>query len=149
MVKFLLKVIILFAIGWFIYAKFWGNEKEKQVASNIGAGFSKMGEGFVQMLSGTKDAIIIEANKGTFQKALEKTTEGINKLNEMSKNGSLKTDFSNRIADLEAKKKDLQQKMEAAKRLNDAAQNEQLKKDFNTIAGEIEQVSKEMEKAKK
>ncbi len=149
MVKFLLKVIILFAIGWFIYANFWGNEKEKEVAKNIGSGFSKMGEGFVQMLSGTKDAIIIEANKGTFQKALEKTSEGINKLNEMSKNGSLKTDFSAKVAELEAKKKDLQQKMEAAQRLKNTAQDEQLKKDFNAIAGEIEQVSKEMEKAKK
>ncbi len=142
MVKFLIKIVILFTIGWLIYAKFFGTAEEKNIARNITGSF-------VNLVSGITDAIKNEAQKGTFDKALVKTSEALRHLAEQDTKGT----YKQRITELEAERKRIEQDMEAAKRLKSTAdtvaKNEQLKKDFNRLSDEINKLSGEIEKNNK
>lgn len=142
MIGKLLTVIILFTIGWIIYAKVFGTAEEKQMAN-------KITNSFTSLVSGITGAIKHEADKGTFTKAMEKTSEAISALRSDDKSG----DYSAKIAALEAERKQLEAQLEQGKKLKStidkANSDEKTKKQLNDLADKINAVSKEMEQSKK
>lgn len=141
MLGLIIKLIVVFTIGWLIYASFFGNAEEKKIAGNITSSFKGL-------VSGITSAIKNEADKGTFTTAFQKTSEAISSL----KNGDASGEFSAKIAELEAEKQRLETQVNNAKKLkstiDQATSDEKTKEDLKKLADKIEQVSKEMETAK-
>lgn len=141
MIGKLLTLVILFTIGWVIYAKFFGNEKEKQIANNITSSFSSL-------VSGITGAIRNEVDKGTFQKAFQKTSEAIDALRNDDKSGN----YAKQIAELEAERKRLESQLETGKQLKSTIDKQQSEEktraELKALADKIDSLSKEMQKQK-
>ena len=137
----IIKLIIVFTIGWLIYANFFGTPEEKQIAGNITSSFKGLA-------SGITSAIKNEVDKGTFTTAFNKTSEAIASLKE----GDAEGKFAAKIAELQAEKERLESQVQTAKKLkstiDQATADEQTKEDLKKLADQIDKVSKEMEKAK-
>jgi hypothetical protein len=142
MIGKLIMLVVLFTIGWLVYANFFGTEKEKEMARGIT-------NSFTSLVGGITGAIKHEADKGTFTKAFEKTTEAIGALKNGDKNG----DYSAKIAELEAERQRLETQLEQGKKLKStidkATADEKTKQDLNNLADKINTLSTEMQKNKK
>jgi hypothetical protein len=142
MIGKLLTVIIIFTIGWLIYANFFGTAAEKQIANQITSSFKGLA-------GGVTSAIKNEADKGTFTKAMESTTKAITTLREGDKNG----EYTAKIAALEAERKQLEGQLEQGQKLKSTIDktksDEKVKQQLNDLADKINVVSEEMKNNKK
>lgn len=142
MIGKLITLVVLFTIGWLVYANFFGTAEEKEMAKNIT-------NSFTSLVKGITGAIKHEADKGTFNKAFDKAAEAINALRSDDKNG----DYTTKIAELDAERKRLEAQLEEGKKLKSTADqiatNEKTKQQLNDLADKISALSAEMEKNKK
>ncbi|MFK8103783.1 MAG: hypothetical protein AB8G15_14710 [Saprospiraceae bacterium] len=152
MIKTLLKLGILLAIGIVSYNYFFGTEAEKEVSRNIFAQTKKIGKSTLELGKSTLDLFKSEREKldqGKYDGALEKITGLFDKMKDEVKENS---HILQRIKELEAKKDKLSEKAKETSEETGAAakaDKEKLVEEIKELYDEAEELAKEAKAAEK